>query len=429
MLQLSRDETFHYELLRLLGTARDLGADVAEVLNVADRIIPGNFESWYTEFHALARRVQSQATQYTAQGAAHSARNAHFRAAGYFRAADFFLHGNPADGRILSIWKEATRSFDSAIGALPVPGQRFRIQADGFEIPAVFYRASARRRACPTLLMCNGYDGSQEEMFHVCGLAACARGFNVVTFEGPGQPSVIRDQGLTFIDAWEEVVTPLIDWCETQPEIDGACIGLMGYSFGGWLVARAAAREHRVAAVACVDGILDAGAAFMGVLSPPLQQLFRERRAVELNAAVRSIMIEHTNVRWAVEHGCWVYGCSSPFDFLARAQTLTLTGITRDITCPVLVCDADTDAFFKGQPQALVNALGDRATHRVFKEEDSASAHCHVGASDLMNGTVMDWFRTTLALPDAIVGTGVLCARSPAADRRNRQVSPWGHPG
>jgi hypothetical protein len=57
MLQLSRDETFHYELLRLLGTARDLGADVAEVLNVADRIIPGNFESWYTEFHALARRV------------------------------------------------------------------------------------------------------------------------------------------------------------------------------------------------------------------------------------------------------------------------------------------------------------------------------------------------------------------------------------
>jgi dienelactone hydrolase len=398
MIQLSRDETFHYELLRLLGTARDLGADVAEVLNVADRIIPADFESWYAEFYALAQRVQAQATEYTAQGAAHSARNAHFRAAGYFRAADFFLHGNPGDSRILSVWKDATRSFDSAIAALPIPGRRIRIQAHGFEVPAVFYPATTGRRARPTLLMCNGYDGSQEEMLHISGLAACARGFNVVTFEGPGQPSVIRDQGLTFIDAWETVVTPLIDWCEAQPEIDATRIGLMGYSFGGWLVARAAAREHRIAGIACVDGILDAGAAFVGVLPPHLQQLFRERKMVELNAAVRSIMLEHTKVRWAVEHGCWVYGCSSPCEFLERAQTLTLTDVARDITCPVLVCDADTDAFFKGQPQALVNALGDRATHKVFKEEDSASAHCHVGAGDLMNSTVMDWFRTTLDL-------------------------------
>src|SRR6202042_3759484 len=48
MIELSKDHTFHYELLRLLGTARDLGADVAEVLNVAGRIKPGNFDSWST---------------------------------------------------------------------------------------------------------------------------------------------------------------------------------------------------------------------------------------------------------------------------------------------------------------------------------------------------------------------------------------------
>jgi hypothetical protein len=45
MLQLSPDSTFHYELLRILGSARDLGADVAEVLGVASRIVPGDFES------------------------------------------------------------------------------------------------------------------------------------------------------------------------------------------------------------------------------------------------------------------------------------------------------------------------------------------------------------------------------------------------
>jgi Esterase FrsA-like len=267
MLQLSPDPTFHYELLRILGTARDLGADVAEVLGVASRLRPGDFESWYTEFDALAKRVQTPAKEQAARGRDLSARNAYLRAAGYFRAADVFLHGKPDDPRIRSIWGAATECFDAALPALDLNARRITLQADGFTIPAVFYRPAADARPRPTLLMCNGYDGSQEEMLHVSGLGACARGFNVVTFEGPGQPTVIREQGLTFIDAWEKVVTPVIDWCETQPSVDSARIGLLGYSFGGWLVTRAAIHEHRIRAVACVDGILDAGDAFLGALA------------------------------------------------------------------------------------------------------------------------------------------------------------------
>ncbi|MEI9995027.1 MAG: hypothetical protein WDM91_10565 [Rhizomicrobium sp.] len=76
---------------------------------------------------------------------------------------------------------------------------------------------------------------------------------------------------------------------------------------------------------------------------------------------------------------------------------MTLSDRAGEIACPVLVCDADDDAFFKGQPEALARALGRRATHKVFRQEDSASAHCHVGASDLMNSTVLGWFEDTLA--------------------------------
>jgi len=105
MLQLSPDSTFHYELRRILGTARDL-----------------------------------------------SARIAYLRAAGYFRAADFFLHGKPEDPRIRSIWDEATQCFDAALPALDVCAMRITIQADGFMIPAVFYRPAADDRPRPTLL-------------------------------------------------------------------------------------------------------------------------------------------------------------------------------------------------------------------------------------------------------------------------------------
>jgi hypothetical protein len=44
------------------------------------------------------------------------------------------------------------------------------------------------------ILMLNGFDGSQEEMPHVGGFAAPKRGFNVLTFEGSGQLTVVRKQ-------------------------------------------------------------------------------------------------------------------------------------------------------------------------------------------------------------------------------------------
>ncbi len=391
MLQLSADSTFHYELLRLLGTSRDLGADIAEVLDAAGRIVPGDFQSWCTEFDALGRRARAKAIEEDKRQHAISARNA------FFRAADFFLHGDPKDSRIVSLWSAATACFDAAIRELPVPGQRARIHAKGFDIPAVFYRAARDEHPRPTILMCNGYDGSQEEMLHVSGLAAIARGFNVVTFDGPGQPSVIREQGLTFIDEWENVLAPVIDWCVAEPRIDASRLGLLGYSFGGWLIARAAAREHRITALACVDGIFDAGGAFFSAVPAPMQKLFKEGNAAALNAAVKQAMAMRTNLRWAVQHGCWVFGCATPFDFLQRTQSMTLAGIVDDIACPVLVCDAVDDEFFKGQPATLAKALGARATHKIFTQEDSASAHCHVGTSDLLNSTVLGWFEDTLA--------------------------------
>jgi dienelactone hydrolase len=312
------------------------------------------------------------------------------------------------------------------LARLNITARRLLIKADGFDVPAIFYAPPGNTQVPrPTVLMCNGYDGSQEEMLHVSGLAACARGYNVVTFEGPGQPTVIRDQGLTFIDEWEKVIGPVIDWCETQPGVDASRIGVMGYSFGGWLVARAAAHEHRIAALACVDGILDAGAAFLDVLPPPLQQFFKKGDYTALNAATRQLMTLHTNLRWAVEHGCWVFGCGTPASFLERVQSMALSDVVDDIQCPVLVCDADDDAFFKGQAAALANALGGRATHEIFTDADSASSHCHVGANDLLNSTVFEWFAIELEKSHRQCQRVQAPPLSHSSDRRSHRAHPY----
>jgi hypothetical protein len=57
---LSSDRTFAFNLLRWLGTSPYHGADVAEILNLADRVIPGDFESWHREFLALAQQVENE---------------------------------------------------------------------------------------------------------------------------------------------------------------------------------------------------------------------------------------------------------------------------------------------------------------------------------------------------------------------------------
>jgi hypothetical protein len=68
-----------------------------------------------------------------------------------------------------------------------------------------------------------------------------------------------------------------------------------------------------------------------------------------------------------------------------------MRGLTDQIQCPVLVCDAEDDRFFRGQPEQLAGALGGRATLRRLTSADAAGVHCHVGASDLLNQVVMDW--------------------------------------
>jgi dienelactone hydrolase len=395
MLKLNTNETFDFEMWRVLGMTRTYGSDIAEVLTIAEKIIPGDFESWYNEFTGLADHINA-----TLPDSAHpvSLRNALFRASNYYRSADFFLHGNPADPRIDEIWTKQQICFDKAISLMDVPGERIEIKAAGFRIPAIIYRPSNDSKPRPTLLLCNGYDGSQEEMLHVFGFGALERGFNVITFEGPGQPTVVRKQKLGFIAEWEKVVTPVVDYCQNLHDVNTSKIVLVGYSFGGFLAPRAAAQEHRLAAIACVDGLFDIYKAFSKSFPPALQQLHDEKKQEAFDSIVHKAMKEEDNVqlRWGVEQGCWAFCTDSPYEFLERTRAMSMKGLAGNITCPVLVCDAESDHFFAGQPQQLADAIGTNATYMKFTSVDSAQEHCHVGATDFATAKIMDWIEGIL---------------------------------
>jgi len=392
---LSADRTFDFNLLRWHGLAPYRGSDVAEMLDVADRITPGDFESWHREFFALAQRVAQEGwadrrISLTTQ------RDRAFRSASYYRAADFFLHGTPSDPRIMRTWASATEQFDRAISLMNPPGERVAIQADGFVVPAIFFRAGPDNTPRPTVLMFNGFDGSQEEMLHLCGVAALERGFHVLTFEGPGQPAVVREQQIGFRHDWEAVVTPVVDHCETLPEIDSSRLALIGVSFGGYLAPRAAAFDDRIGAVVTIDGLFDANASVANLLTAELKALLEADDVDAFNDAMNHAMDADAGLRWYIQHGLWCFRVPTPYDFFVAARPFTLDGVAQRISCRVLVCSAAEDHLNPGQAERLAAALGDRGTLRTFTAAESAGSHSHPGASMLVNGVVFDWLSDTL---------------------------------
>jgi dienelactone hydrolase len=398
---LTSDTHFDFEILRNLGFARYGGSDVSEVLKAGVSLKTGDIESYHDVFEKLAVRIKKQADAINAAKHPISARDAYFRASNYFRAAEFFLHGKPNDPRIRSLWDLQLSCFDKAIALLPQPGQRLLLKADGFDIPAIFYPAATGEKATPkpTLIAGMGFDGSQEELLHVFGFAALERGYNFISYEGPGHSRVRLDQGLGFIHDWERVVTPVVDRLVTRPEVDPKRIALVGWSLGGYLAVRASAFEPRIAATVAVDGVMDGSLAFSGHLPPDVKAAYDAGDAGQVNDIMEELLASGkapTSARWAHDQGIYTFAVNTFSEFLEKVKLMTLEGILDKVKKPVLICEASNDMFFEGQPALVKEGLGDLGTYVVLGEEDAASAHCHPGAFTFANQIVFDWLDDTL---------------------------------
>lgn len=397
MIQLSTDASFHFELLRALNVASYGGADILEVFHTADEMVAGNFESFYAAFNKRAERIVKQVEQMKNPV---SIKDALFRAANYYRFADFYIHGKWDDPRITELWDKQMRYFDRAISLSPNPGKRNLIPtSSGFQIPILFFSTSKDANdKRPTIVMANGFDGSMEEIYHVHGIAALERDFNVIIYEGPGQQYVRRSQGYGFISEWENVITPLLDHVEALPGVDSTKIALLGYSLGGFLAARAAAFEHRLAALVLMDGMYDLSQ--LALISQIKEFLKHTIHPNMDDEAVYNVLQDSnsgpTTFRWLITHGMWAFNTKSPFEVLERFANFSIADIADKIECPVMVCDPTNDHLSAGQPKLVAEALGGKATHVIFSTDDAAEEHCHIGASRFANQVMYDWLEEKL---------------------------------
>ncbi|MFJ2645573.1 alpha/beta hydrolase family protein [Streptomyces sp. NPDC087420] len=404
------DRQFWFETLRILGHAAYGGSDIGEVLTTAEAITSADYDSWHDAWRATADRVGAEAAAGLAAGHRVSARDGMLRAATYYSTAEFFLHGDPGDPRINDAYERGAACFATAAGLYRPAIEPVRIPYEGTVLEGWFYRPSLDGAPRPTVVMHNGFDGSAEELHYLGGLAALDRGYNALSFDGPGQPSAIHRRGLVLRPDWEHVVGPVLDHLETLPGVDHDRVALMGVSLGGMLAPRAAAHEPRLAAVVVVDGVYDAAEALTGLLPLPRAEVERRARADHdpaFDDLLERAAADSPTLRWAFGHGRYATGSATSREFLARYLDYHLRdGVAERVSCPVLVCSAGDDLFFAGdgttkpQPQELYDHLTAPADLRHFTAAEGADAHGHAGAERLAMARVFDWLDTTLGHAD-----------------------------
>ena len=390
-----QDPTFSLQLLRAISETYYKGADIGECLSTAYRIKEGDFESWYQEWLKTAKRVHKYADESLAAGHEVSAREAYLRASNYYRVAEFLLM-DPEDPRIKTTWESSKGCFGKAASLFSPSFEPVEIPYEGTTLPGYFYKVDNDSKSPrPSLIAHGGFDSTLEELYTSAAAPALERGYNCLTFEGPGQGGLIRKQKIPFRYDWEKVVTPVVDYALTKPEVDPKRLALMGISMGGYLAARAASFEHRIAACILNNGVFDGYDAIASTFPKSLLTAIENGNTEVVNTVLNILIESDPNIRFNMKHGMWTAGVNTPFELIQRSKNYTIKNIAQNIKCTTLVLDAEKDDSFPGQPKKVFEALTCPKKYILFTAGEGAEEHCQCGAPALSNQRIFDWLDDT----------------------------------
>jgi pimeloyl-ACP methyl ester carboxylesterase len=399
-----------FNLVRTLMVAGTGGAEISECLLVADRIRQNDDESWIREWASIADNICRIADQASPSGQTVTARQAYLRASNYYRAAMFSLpHTDARLGKYLTSSREcfhkAAKLFSPQIEVVDIPLGDARL-------PGYFLSAGGSKR--PTLLVLNGGDSTNEEMVHWLGFAAVARGWNCMTFEGPGQWSALQlNPGLVMRPDYEVPVKAVVDFLVQRDDVDHGKIALYGPSLGSLLAARAVAFEERLCACICDGLVVDVYEAWHAVWPRVLQSA-----PPRIFDAVFTLLEKMSpQLRGLTNRFRWMLGVSPPHEIIEAWRPYNIKDLAPRIRCPLLVLYGEAELLQSNARVALsalrfIKDLSCPVTIRMFGfDEGWAASHCQIGALAPMQALVFDWLdkaiRERLSLPRQDFGTSL----------------------
>ncbi len=387
-----KDDDFNFTTECTLGAAYQGAADIGEVLGTVDRIHNGNAQSWVDEWTATADRLAAEAARGAGAGRTRSAAAQYLRASQYFATATYQADGTGDSTLFGKLWERHRDAWDRFVDRTDVAIDRVAIPYEGSTLPGYFFRSGPAGQPRRTFIFNNGSDGSVTGAWSQGVAEALARGWNAVTFDGPGQNAALVRQGLTFRPDWEHVVTPVVDYLGTREDVDPARLALLGVSQGGYWVPRALAFEHRIAAGVADPGVIDVSTTMLRQLPHMLVKLLDEGDAEKFDRDMEWALKLSSGTRSMMAFRMRPYGATSPYEFFHAARGYALTDeLIAQITCPMLVTDPEHEQFWPGQSRQLYDALTGPKAIVAFTADEGADGHCEPAAAGLRGERVFDW--------------------------------------
>src|SRR5262249_28654294 len=276
--------------------------------------------------------------------------------------------------------------------------QYFQVHDDAYyRVPYALglRKLSAYRFAHPnphgTIVLFGGFDSYIEELFPI-QLYLRDAGFDVIGFEGPGQGAVLEDEHLPMTADWEKPVGAILDHFGVDT------VTLIGYSLGGCLAIRAAAREPRVRRVVADDIFTDLLDVSLRQQPPAvratLSGLIKIGAAPMVNMLTAHAMKRSLAVEWGVRQGMHVTGATTPYGYFKRATLFRTHDVSPLVKQDVLLLAGAEDHYvplhqFYDQIRWLTNARS--ITARLFTRSEQAQNHVHIGNVGLSARAMVDW--------------------------------------
>lgn len=240
----------------VLGFGQRGGADVGEAYFAASQIKQFDTDSWVSTFTALAARVADQAERQLASGHTISARESFLRASYLDRSALMSLSPIKESERYARIRGRVRKRFLTAGALFDPPIEAVNIPFEGKVLRGYFVKADASDVPRPTLINAGGGESFAEDMMFVFGMGDAERGYNHLTVDMPGQGSTALE-GMLMTPRPEVPLRAIVDYALSRDDVDPDRLAMVGLSFGGFSVARAAAHDDRIKAIILNSAILN----------------------------------------------------------------------------------------------------------------------------------------------------------------------------
>ena len=381
-----RNPDYDGQLVRTVAAASVHSSDLGEALGTARSIKRLNGSTWHGAWFAMAINSKRNADSSLAKGDVASARHAYLRASEYFRQSYYFVRSNLDDGRLQESYHEHVRSFEAAIALMGIRAERVRIPYQGTSLVGYLFASDDLGTKRPTVLFPCGYDSTAEAGW-VNVPAALDHGYNALVFEGPGQGEALFTQGLFFRPDYESVLTPVIDWLLTRDDIDPGSLILIGRSFAGYLAPRAAAFEHRLAAL-----VVDPAQPNMADRLPSGIAAKAASPVVRIQMRFSESRREFFGARMAA-HGIRDVGV-----YFTELRRYNMLNVANQISCPTLIVECEND-FAGGSGQDLKDAMSTRTDLVRLGVSQGAEGHCAGLGQEIWSETVYGWLSQVLKNP------------------------------